>query len=291
MTCHATVVIPTSIDRGPLLRYSVASVLRQTLPDIEVFIIGDGAHPVTAEIAVELEKRDSRVRFFEYPKGTRRGETHRHEVLTTHASGQIVCYLCDRDLMLPHHVARMHLALSEHDFANSAYLDIRQDGRVLPQFPFDSGDPVQRARLACRGHMGMMLSTMAHRLDFYRTLPYGWRTTPEGWFTDHYMQHQMLSERTCRSIGVATASIAYFKRGHHPGLPTQDREKELAQWEGILNDSSALAEILLSGLEVVLADRLAQRERLRYRLLVAGHPPGTAATLLLRRLLRRKDSP
>ena len=38
----ATVVLPTTGDRGPLLPYSVGSILSQTVRNIEVFIMGDG---------------------------------------------------------------------------------------------------------------------------------------------------------------------------------------------------------------------------------------------------------
>lgn len=287
MSCRATVIVPTSIDRGPLLQYSVGSVLRQTLSDLEVFIVCDGAKAGTRAAAQALAQQDARVRVFDFPKGTRRGETYRHEILTNHADGEIVCYLCDRDLMLPHHVEQMHQALTRHDFANCAYLDIKEDGRVVPELKLDSGHPVQRARLVRHGRMGVMLSTMAHRLDFYRQLPFGWRTTPVDWFTDHYMQHQMLSQPKCRGIGVAKPSIVYFKRGHHPGWPTQQRADELKVWSDLIDDPPALAEKLYAALGEVLTDRLALHERLGHGLLIDGHPPAVALRRWIRRRLRR----
>ena len=99
-TLTATVLIPTSIDRGPTLALAVDSVLRQTVRDLEVFIIGDGVHEVTREAARSLEKADSRVRFFDHPKHARRGEPYRHEALQE-ARGRVVCYLCDRDSICP----------------------------------------------------------------------------------------------------------------------------------------------------------------------------------------------
>ena len=38
----ATILIPTTGNRGPLLQCSIASVSGQSLQEIEVFIIGDG---------------------------------------------------------------------------------------------------------------------------------------------------------------------------------------------------------------------------------------------------------
>ena len=91
----ATVLIPT-YNHGSLLRYSVASALRQTVRDLEIFIVGDGVPDATREIVAELQ-HDPRVRFFDNPKGPRHGELHRHAALRQ-ASGEIVCYLSDDDL-------------------------------------------------------------------------------------------------------------------------------------------------------------------------------------------------
>ena len=99
MSVKATVVIPT-FDHGPLLEYSLASALRQTVPDIEVFIIGDGVPDVTRQIVARAVRQDPRVRFFDNPKGARRGEAHRHRALAE-AKGSIVCYLSDDDLGRP----------------------------------------------------------------------------------------------------------------------------------------------------------------------------------------------
>ena len=62
---------------------AVDSVLRQTVRDLEVFIIGDGVHDVTREAARALEKTDPRVRFFDHPKHARRGEPCRGSCVPT----------------------------------------------------------------------------------------------------------------------------------------------------------------------------------------------------------------
>lgn len=42
----ATVVIPTQ-DHGPTLRYAVQGALAQTVEDLEILVVGDGAPDVT----------------------------------------------------------------------------------------------------------------------------------------------------------------------------------------------------------------------------------------------------
>ena len=44
----ATVIVPTH-DHGPLLRLAVRSALRQTVEDLEVLVIGDGATEVSGD--------------------------------------------------------------------------------------------------------------------------------------------------------------------------------------------------------------------------------------------------
>ncbi|MEL6143659.1 MAG: glycosyltransferase family A protein, partial [Bacteroidota bacterium] len=55
----ATVVVPTTKDRGPLLFHSVGSILRQSVTEIEVFIIGDGVYDETREAIKNIQAKDA----------------------------------------------------------------------------------------------------------------------------------------------------------------------------------------------------------------------------------------
>ena len=57
MSLAATILIPTH-DHADTLRASVASALRQTVSDIEVFVMGDGVPDVTREIMREFMAAD-----------------------------------------------------------------------------------------------------------------------------------------------------------------------------------------------------------------------------------------
>jgi glycosyltransferase involved in cell wall biosynthesis len=76
-----SVIIPTSIDRGFILPHSIGSVLNQTVQDFEILIVGDGVNNSTKEVIHELIAKDSRIKFFDFPKHPRRGEENRHKVL------------------------------------------------------------------------------------------------------------------------------------------------------------------------------------------------------------------
>ena len=137
MQTFATVVIPITGDRGALLRYSLESVLHQTVREVEVFIIGDGVAEPTRRIIRNYEADDSRIRLFDHPKHPRRGEVYRHQALSAEAKGEIVCYLCDRDYMLPDHVATMLRCLENADFCHTLRFVIRPDDSIRLLRPLD----------------------------------------------------------------------------------------------------------------------------------------------------------
>src|SRR5215470_11759580 len=72
----------------------------------EIFILGDGVDDKVRAAVRALQAADSRIRFFDMPKGPRRGELNRDRVLRE-ARSAIVCYACDDDLWLPGHLQSM----------------------------------------------------------------------------------------------------------------------------------------------------------------------------------------
>lgn len=228
---HATVVIPTTGDRGPLLPLCIASVLGQTMTDFEVFVIGDGLALEGQEIMADIVASDDRVRFFPFEKGSRRGETNRHIVLREHADSEIVTYLCDRDLYLPNHLEEMSRLLAEADLAHTLRFRMMEGDRIQAgTFP-DLVDPAVRARRL----PVIPLSFAGHRSDAYARLPHGWRTTPDEFGTDTYMWRQFVEQPWCRIAASVRPTVLTFKRGPHPGWPTTERRRILEHWQSRLS--------------------------------------------------------
>lgn len=225
---QATVIVPTTGNRGPLLSYSVGSVLAQSVGDLEVFIMGDGVDDATRAVIAGLMSRDSRVRFFDHPKDVRRGEIHRHAALQE-ARGEIVCYLTDRDFMLPNHIAVMSELLSRADFGHTLRFSLPPDGVPRFEHHLDINDPAERKSAPTVTRL-IPLSFGGHTLRMYRDLPHGWRTTPVGKFTDFYMWEQFLAHPRCRTATSTKPTILYLKRGSHPGWPVEQRLAELKLW-------------------------------------------------------------
>jgi len=250
----ATVIVPTTGNRGPLLPYSVGSILNQTVQNIEIFIIGDGVDNQTRDTIYKLIEKDNRIKFFDNPKHKRRGEDYRHNALQE-ASGKIIFYLCDRDLMLPDYVENIIKNKGEYNFFLTTYFTMNRDKSVVYSVINNeniiSVKPYNNLSINKENHLlstftGIRLSSISHTLDFYNSLPHGWRTTPEDQYTDVYMASQMLKSKNCKLLlNIVPPAFLYFSRGSHPGWPVNKRQPELKFWFRLIIKRGKYGKMLL----------------------------------------------
>lgn len=254
----ATVIIPTH-NHGPLLYHSVRSALTQTVNDIEIFIIGDGVSDVTRKIVAEL-KQDGRIRFFDHPKSPRTGEAYRHAALAE-ARGEIVCYLADDDLWLPNHLEVMQHILADADFTHAPYFLVDAQGILRARITADLALPFYRQQILA-GTNYIPLSCAAHTLEFYRQLPYGWRTTPPGVPTDLYMWQQILGQPHCRALSSTRLTTLNFPSPLRPDWSPEQRLAELESWSKRIREP----ELQLAALDSAVRDHAAEEARLQFQL-------------------------
>jgi glycosyltransferase involved in cell wall biosynthesis len=225
---RTTVLIPTH-DHGSIVGVAIESALRQTVRDLEVLVVGDGAPRETAETVERLARRDERVRYHAFPKGPRHGEVHRHRVLAE-ARGEIVCYLSDDDLWFPDHVEAMLQSLRKADFASAGVIRVAADGELRAPL-IDLADPDDRAwTLGFQNRIP--LSAMAHTIEAYRRIE-GWTTTPQPMHTDRNLMNKFLASSWVRARTDQRITVLH--------LPTRDRddvdrEQELRGWLERLHD-------------------------------------------------------
>lgn len=228
----ATVLVPTH-DHGPTLLRSIGSALGQTVSDLEVLVVGDGVPDVTRELMAELTSSDSRVRFFDNPKGPRHGEPHRHATLSE-AHGEIVCYLSDDDLWLPDHLEQMQTLLSESDFAHTLPLRVDPRGHIQ-HWPVDLELPFYR-ELLLGGENRIPHCCAGHTLELYRRLPAGWRAGPDEVPSDLHMWQQILSVPGCRAVSGTRPTVLHFPSHERTGWSTEERLDELDAWTARIDD-------------------------------------------------------
>ena len=224
----ATVLIPTHEHVEPL-RHAVASAQQQTLQDAELFIVGDGVTDATRALVAEMSAADPRIRFFDCPKGPRKGEIHRHAALQ-HARGRFVAYLGDDDCWLPNHLETLDALLTDADFGHTLQVGIDADRRLVA-LAADLANPAFRARMRDELYNRFDLTFAGHTLAAYRRLPHGWRTTPPEFpFTDLYMWRQFLAEPWCRARSAMVPTGINTWTHLRPHLTDRERADELAFW-------------------------------------------------------------
>jgi hypothetical protein len=108
------------------------------------------------------------------------------------------------------------------------------------------------------------LSAAAHRRETYRGLPYGWRSTPAGIPTDHYMWQQWLGQNGTRFGAVPVATVLNFPDTHRREMTLSRRAEELSGWLGRMRTEAGLTELRNQLNEIVvrsLTTQVAQHEQ------------------------------
>jgi len=224
-----SILIPTTGERAQLVEQALWSVSRQSVQDYEVLIIGDGVAEASRELIRRKCADDSRIRFFDHPKHPSRGEEYRHAALQE-ATGEGVCYLCDRDLYLPWHLDRLAGGLATHDVVASLPITTLPCDRFLLKFRGTLAARGNRIRIAKTSVRGIPLSCGSHRMDAYRRLSEGWATTPTGLATDSYMWAKFFRDDRFRHASLAMPTVVYLRRGGHPGWSPERRLGEQLRW-------------------------------------------------------------
>jgi GalNAc5-diNAcBac-PP-undecaprenol beta-1,3-glucosyltransferase len=223
-----TVICPT-FDHGPTLRYSLGSALGQTVEDLELFVVGDGVPDLTRQIVGELARHDERIRFFDNPKGDRRGERHRHHAIAE-ARGEFILYLSDDDLWMPDHVESLMTALAGADWAHTISAWLLPDGQMGVNI-VDLADTFYRDRMLRESHPPSPgLSQTGHTRAVYDALPLGWVPAPSDLPTDVHMWRQILALDWVRPRSVPTFTAISFPSPARPGWSAQERAEELGRW-------------------------------------------------------------
>lgn len=274
MGYQATVLIPTH-DHGRMIRHAIASAQAQTVTDIEILVVGDGAPAESAETVREIAAEDPRVRWFGFDKGPRHGEVLRAQVLRQ-ARGEIVCYLSDDDLWMPDHVESMGAALADHAVAGALAVLVLPDDDIVV-FPHDLTRPSYR-RLLGRGINRVPLSCFGHTMVAYRALPHGWRTTPERTPTDLYMINQFL-DAGATATSTHAPTVLHFPARRRPGMEAAARDVELLRYAELVRHPTWRHEVLSRRLIAAAMDAATTEEHRKWH-----------ARRKLRRLRRERDA-
>jgi glycosyltransferase involved in cell wall biosynthesis len=105
-------VIIATYNWSSVLPYSIGSVLRQTMQDFEILVVGDGCTDDSEQVVKAIG--DPRIRWINLPANTRHQSGPNNEGLRQ-ARGEFIAYLGHDDLWLPHHLQAHVAALDSSD--------------------------------------------------------------------------------------------------------------------------------------------------------------------------------
>lgn len=241
---RASVLIPAH-NKPTTLPLTVDTVLRQSEPDLEVIVIGDGVTDGVRDVVASLVSSDERVRFLDFPKGPHHGERYRHDAVLA-ARSDAIFYLCDDDLLLPGHVADLLALLEDHNLVQSLNGYCRVSGEV-EFFVGDLADPDSVALLLDPDlqHNFVSITGTAHSRSFYERVGLPWDTTPAGEWPDHFQFRRLAGHPDFRGA-TSTRMTALQLPTSEDGRDTwtdAEREAELARWHALVTGPAAQADI------------------------------------------------
>ncbi len=145
---RVTVLMPTN-GRADVIGFAIRSFLDQTVPDFELFVVGDGCTDETADVVTGIG--DPRIRWFDLPKAPGAGYANRNIALRE-ARGKVVAFAQDDDLVFPDHLEWL-LRMFERAATMWCYsrpLWIDDDGIIAPIFMNVTAPPMRREFLEAR---------------------------------------------------------------------------------------------------------------------------------------------
>lgn len=210
-----TIIIPTC-DRADTLRHSLATVLCQPQPEIEIIVSDNAGGPETRRLVEAID--DPRLRYLRVDE--RLGMSEHWEFALGHARGEWVTMLGDDDGFLPGGVARF--------LETAGKYDVDAISSVTCVFSWPKNQGVDKGDLLVRGGTGFeiiesapVLEKCLHNKYTYKSLP--WIYT--GGFVKRSVIAHIISRTGCffKSIipdvysGIAVAScLTNYGRSHVP---------------------------------------------------------------------------
>jgi len=232
MTAPAFTILLPVVRSPELLWFAIDSVRKQTLGDFELFIVSDGAPAETVAAGHDASSQDPRIRIFEFPKGERHGEAHRHIALEQ-ARGRYICQIADDDLWFPEHLEEMTKLLADFEFGH-----VLETHMFVDEGPYlaltDLAEPATRSKMEAEVFYHFGPTTAGYRIETYRSLPLGWSPAPRELPSDLFMWRKFLALPGLVAGTRFVVTSLHFPTPLRREWPIERRRQEMAHYSAII---------------------------------------------------------
>lgn len=204
-----SILLPTH-NRADVIATAIASVQAQTFESWELLVVGDGCIDATAEIVQKIAKKDSRIRWFDFPKGPGFGYAHRNTIQKD-MQGKYTAFQAHDDLWFPDHLEVLVQYLEANPDTSLAYtrpLWIHPDGTLIPS-SFNTDDVTIR-QIFMTNHNEIPANCVVHTTESLRKVD-GWDASiPKA--ADWNMWQRIIRLDAVEKIGfIPTPTALHFR--------------------------------------------------------------------------------
>jgi len=220
-------VIVQSHARPRTMPIAAASVLAQTVRDLELVLVLDGPVEGLRRAAEAIALADDRVRIVERPKGRRHGEETKAEAIAG-AAADVIAYCGDDDLWLPWHLETLlpHVEGPAPALAHAPCVQVLADG-ALRVLPLDLADP-RYHHLLLEGENRFGPTNAVHTRSALDGTS-GWAVPDDG-PADLWLWRQVVVRPDVRLTSVPRLTALSFPTPFRRDTPDAERAAELAAW-------------------------------------------------------------
>jgi glycosyltransferase involved in cell wall biosynthesis len=230
-------------NRSELLPYSIGSVMRQSLPDWELIVVGDDCTDDTARVVGDLAAADSRIRFVNRtPRCGEQAGPNNHGIEL--ARGRYIAFLNHDDLWLADHLDRSVEAI-ERLAADLVFpLPLNIDRQGVPRLYRVDADGLYHPWTFVPASYWLMRREMAAEVGPWRFSDEIWgiNTSQDFLYRAHKAGKRMVLDRR--------VSCLVFSSGNRPASYKLRDGGELAAWFQRVRDDAGLVETLLTALAI-----------------------------------------
>lgn len=224
-----------------LLAFAIRTVLWQGHANFELFVVCDGA-PEAAALARAYAADDPRIRVFDFEKGERNGERHRHAVLAE-ATGDFVAHLGYDDLWFPDHLGELAALLAEVEFGHLALMALAPNGSPL-HFRGNIGEAATRRKMLSETWNCFGPTVAGYRLSTYRRLPEGWAPAPPEIWSDLHMWRKFLRLEGITVGARPTVQSLCLHNSLRRDMTPEQRLQETTRWMEVVSDPARRAALV-----------------------------------------------